>query len=246
MADEGFLRQIRVFYRRSTGCYGSPRIHADFKRNSIPIGRKRVARLMRCNGLVAKKARPTWKPTKASYPYQAADNVLGGNFYPALLNKAWVSDITYISTAQGWLYLATVMDLCSRRIVGWAMSSYINADLVIRALQMAVASRNPAPGLIVHSDQGSQYGSRAYRAVAEEHGIVRSMSRKGCCWDNAVAESFFATMKIELQSPVIWASRDEARSYIFEYIEGWYNPRRFHSTNGYLSPMEYEECQIVV
>ena len=191
-----------------------------------------------------KKRRSSRATTNAS-SYLAADNVLNRQFTPQEPNLAWVADITYFATKEGWLYLAVVIDLFSRRIVGWSISKFIDANLVLTALTMATERRNPKPGLVVHTDRGSQYGCRAYRQFIEERGIIPSMSRKRDCWDNAVAESFFASLKVELKSEQVWATRSEARSEIFEYIEAWYNRERRHSTIGYVSPAQFEECRRV-
>ena len=211
----------------------------------IEIGRNRIARLMRLEGLKAKKRRHFRITTVSSHSYPIAKNVLNRQFHPPAANKAWAADITYLSTKEGWLYLAIVIDLFSRRIVGWAMSSKIDADLAISALRMAIQIRSPKPGLVVHTDRGSQYACREYRRFIAEHGIVPSMSRKGDCWDNAVAESFFSTLKVEIKSEKLWATRSEARTEIFEYIEAWYNRERRHSSLNYLSPADFEKCRPV-
>jgi transposase InsO family protein len=181
----------------------------------------------------------------SSHSYPVAANLLNRQFLPDARNVAWAADITYFSTREGWLYLAVVLDLFSRRIVGWSMSKWIDAALVTDALRMAVNRRRPKRGLIVHTDRGSQYACNEYRAFIEFHGIVPSMSRKRDCWDNAVAESFFATLKLELKPDRPWSTRSEARTAIFEYIETWYNRERRHSTLDYVSPNEFEECRRV-
>lgn len=244
-ADEALKLRIRAIHLENKERYGSPRIHAELQSLGISLGRKRVARLMRVQRLKAKKRRHFRVTTVSSHSYPIAENILARNFKPAHPNRVWVSDITHFATREGWLYLAVVLDLFSRRVVGWSMSTRIDAALVLGALQMAIQARKPQPGLLVHTDRGSQYACREYRAFIQTHGIIPSMSRKGDCWDNAVAESFFATLKVELTTKTLWATRDEARSAVFEYIEIWYNRRRRHSTNGYLSPLEFEKCRRV-
>jgi len=175
----------------------------------------------------------------------AAPNTLNRQFSVDEPNKAWVSDITQFPTAEGWLYLAVVIELYSRMVIGWAMSKSIDSDLVIAALEMALR-RRPSANLVIHSDRGRQYTSRPYYSFVEERGLKASMSRKGDCWDNAVAESFFSTMKVELATAKVWRTRDEGRTAIFEYIEGWYNTRRRHSALGYLSPKAFESARRVI
>ena len=244
-ADEILSLRIRAIHRAKRGCYGSPRIHQALRSMGIFLGRKRVARLMRAEGLKAKKPRRFRITTVSSHSYPIAANVLARNFTQSAPNRAWVADITYFATYEGWLYLAVVIDLYSRRVVGWSMSQRIDVGLVLTALRMAIETRKPAEGLVVHTDRGSQYACREYRAFIQKHRIVPSMSRKGDCWDNAVAESFFASLKVEIKTEKLWATRNEARSAIFEYIEVWYNRERQHSTNGYLSPVRFEECRCV-
>ncbi len=197
---------------------------------------------MRENGLVAKKRRRFHSTTQSKHRYPVSPNLLARNFHQVAPNRAWVGDITYFPTAQGWLYLAAVLDVYSRRVVGWSMSAHIDAELVIAALQMAIDRRGIDNELIVHTDRGSQYACGAYTSVLAARGITPSMSRKGDCWDNAVAESFFSTLKTEIDPGRLWKTRNEARTAIFEYIETWYNPRRRHSANRYLSPIEFEQC----
>jgi len=181
--------------------------------------------------------------TDSTHTHPIAPNLLARRFdvNGMALNQVWVSDITYVPTQQGWVYLATVLDLASRRVIGWAMRDTLDTELTISALEMAIAMRRPTPGLLHHSDRGSQYACADYRAVLEAHGMTASMSRKGNCWDNAVAESFFATLELELILNHRWATRDEARRAIFRYIETWYNRERRHSTLDYVSPAAYEE-----
>jgi putative transposase len=243
--DEQLRLDIQKSHERSGRRYGRPNIHADLKDAGIRISGKRVARIMREENIAGKRRCASRRVTAAAPSYPAAPNLLAGNFNQRLPNRAWVSDITYLPTGEGFLYLATVLDLYSRRIVGWSMSPRINAALVIDALSSAVRLRKPPEGLIVHTDRGSQYGSRDYREYLAQNNIEPSMSEKGKCWQNAVAESFFATLKTEA-GPRSWKNRDRARADVFEFIEAWYNTRRRHSTLGYLSPKQYEERWVVI
>jgi transposase InsO family protein len=242
VADERLLLNIRLSHHASHDTYGAPRVLEDLREAGLHVGQKRVARLMRRDGLVGRRRARFVHTTDADHAYPLAPNRLARAFdvHGVALNQVWVSDITYIPTPQGWLYLATVLDLASRRVVGWAMRAQLDAELALAALRAAIATRQPAPGLIHHSDRGVQYASTAYRTLLAEHGMLASMSRPGDCWDNAVAESFFATLEFELLAHATWRTRDDARRAIFAYIETWYNPRRRHSTLGYLSPAQYE------
>ena len=240
--DETLTHLITRIHYTSRRRYGAPCIHGELRDGGIRVGRKRVARLMKSQGLRAKappRRRVTTTDSKHHYPVAA--NLLNRRFTQPAPNRAWVCDITYFATKERWLYLAMVMDLFSRRIVGWSMSVSIDAALVLKALDMAVAARRPKPGLIVHSDRGSQYACREYRTYLSEHGLIASMSRKRNCWDNAVAERFFASIKGDLKNDRVWETHQEARSAIFEYIESWYNRQRRHSTLGYISPVAFEE-----
>ena len=245
IADERLLLNVRVAHATSGETYGAPRVHRELREaDGLRVGKKRVARLMREDGLVGRvprRKRP--RTTDSAHPHPIAPNLLDRQFdvNGIGLNRVWVSDITYVPTQEGWLYLAAVLDLASRRCVGWAMRDTLEAELAVSALEMAVAARRPAPGLVHHSDRGSQYACGAYRAALAAHGMVASMSRKANCWDNAVAESFFATLELELILNARWATRDEARRAIFRYIETWYNRERRHSTLDYVSPAAYEE-----
>ncbi len=240
------LKQITQVHHESRATYGSPRVHAEMYASGVRTSRKRVARIMRAQGIKAKKRRHFRVTTLSKHDYPVAANILNRQFQVPAPNRAWVTDITYFATVEGWLYLATVIDLYSRKVIGWSMSNRIDTDLVLNAIRMAVANRKPDEGaLIVHSDRGSQYACRAYAGFLRLHGITTSMSRKGDCWDNAVAESFFATIKTEIKPLHLWKTRDEARTEIFQYIEGWYNPRRRHSANRYRSPVDFEEAQNV-
>ena len=238
--DKRLVAKIRESHRISRGTYGSPRIHDDLVDMGEQIGRHRVARLMRENGITARPLKRFRKTTDSNHDYPVAPNLLKREFDVDEPNAAWVGDITYIWTARGWAYLVVILDLFSRRVVGWAIDDNMRAGVVIRALEMARGQRAVSPGLIFHSDRGSQYASHDYRRILESAGIVSSMSRKGDCWDNAVAESFFATIKRELVSKCYWPSLKAARMAVHEYIEVFYNRKRKHSTNGNLSPVDYE------
>lgn len=243
-ADKRLRLEVHAIYRGSRRRYGSPRVHEELKARGIRCGRKRVERLMREDGLRAKPRRRFQVTTNSAHAYPVAPNLLKRQFKPADVggrDRVWVGDITYIPTREGWLYLAVVLDLGSRRAVGWAMKNTLEASLATDALRMALERRQPAAGLVYHSDRGVQYASGACRALLAEHGILCSMSRKGDCWDNAVAESFFATLEWELIQESDWHTRNEARRAIFEFIEIWYNQQRRHSTLGYRTPAEYEQ-----
>jgi len=243
--DAELLRPIERIHRSSRGRYGSRRIHAELRAWGVCISRKRVERLMRISGIKGQKRNRSKASSSSPGIMPAAPNVLNRRFTVSRPNYAWVSDITHFPTAQGWLYLAVVIDLFSRRVVGWSMSQTNNSALAIAALTMALMNR-PSHGLIVHSDRGRQYTSGPYYEFLETHGLTASMSRKGDCWDNAVVESFFASLKTELTSTQVSYTRAEARTAIFEYIETWYNPQRRHSANAYLSPNAFEELRHVI
>jgi putative transposase len=243
--DARLLALVRDAHQASGRTYGAPRVHEELREQGERVARKRVARLMRAGGLVARPAsrrRPV--TTDSDHGQPVAPNLLGRRFGVdeiAGLNRVWVGDITYVPTREGWLYLAVVLDLKSRRVVGWATRANLEAALALDALRWALADRRPAAGLLMHSDQGSQYVANDYQAMLAAHGLVCSMSRRGNCWDNAVAESFFSTLEHELLAGADFRSRAEARQAIFRYIEGWYNRRRRHSTLGYVSPVQYEQ-----
>jgi transposase InsO family protein len=243
IADERLMLNVRVSHQRSAGTYGAPRVHRDLRDKGLHVGKKRVARLMRQQGLVGRVRRRSVRTTDSTHPDPVAPNLLGRQFDVQGIgarDRIWVSDITYVPTREGWLFLATVLDLASRRVVGWAMRETLEVDLALSALRMALGTRRPAPGLLHHSDRGTQYAAAEYRALLAAHGMIASMSRKGDCWDNAVAESFFATLELELIVKSEWRTRDAARRAIFRYIETWYNRERLHSTLGYRSPAQYE------
>jgi transposase InsO family protein len=239
-ANEELLTQIRAVYQMSHGTYGSPRIHAYLRRKGWLCGRNRVARLMHQNQMMARKAhRRHPMTTQQRVGARIAPNLLNRDFMAELPNQKWVTDITYIDTAEGWLFLAAILDLHSRRVVGWAMSDQLNSDLADSAWQMALFTRQPPAGLLHHSDRGSQYTSDGYLEQLAEHQCRVSMSRTGNCYDNAVMESFFSTLKEECASAP-FQSKAAARTALFEYIEGWYNRLRLHSSLDYFSPVEFE------
>jgi len=238
--DAALTVEIRAAHAASGKRYGSPRIHADLKADDHHVGRKRVARLMRAEGIEGQRKRRFRVTTDSRHSHPIAANELQRNFTAPAPNKVWVTDITYIWTREGWMYLAAILDLFSRRVVGWSMDSCIDRTLVLDALSMALKTRRPEPGLLHHSDRGVQYASADYQSQLINSGIVCSMSRKGDCWDNAVAESFFSTLKAELVHQADYVSRDQARASVFEYIEVFYNGQRRHSVLGYISPVEYE------
>jgi putative transposase len=234
------LVEIRSAYQKSHKTYGSPRIHAYLRRKGVICGRNRVARLMRRHQIVAKRfLRRRREATSPGTFALKAPNLLDREFSAVLPNQKWVSDITYIDTSEGWLYLASILDLHSRRVVGWAMSDKMDAALVNQALHMALVNRQPSAGFLHHSDRGSQYTSEEYQQQLAALQCQVSMSRPGNCYDNAVMESFFATLKTECATSR-FTSKAEARTALFEYIEGWYNRQRLHSSLDYLSPVEYE------
>jgi len=250
LADELLMLNVRIAFKRSRRTYGAPRVHRDLRDEGIRVGKKRVARLMRQDGLRARQHRRHVRTTDSTHAHPIAPNLLERQFDvngvvngvagPRELNRVWISDITYIPTREGFLYLAIVLDLASRRVVGWSMQDTLEAELALAALRMAIAQRGPAPGLLHHSDQGVQYACDAYRRLLTAYRMKASMSKKGDCWDNAVAESFFSTLELELIDTSDWKTRDEARRAVFEYIEAWYNRARRHSTLGYRSPAAYE------
>ena len=242
LSDAELTEKIRAVHAVSDGTYGSPRVHEELHHQGIHVGKRRVARLMRRAGLEGRCKR-RWRRTTIQDPAAtAADlDLIGRVFGPCeVLDARYVGDITYIPTWEGWAYLATVIDLASRKIVGWALADHMRTELVTDALTAAFGSRRPAPGLVFHSDRGCQYTSTDFRRLAEAHGVVLSLGRKGDCFDNAVAESFFATIKRELIDRQSWPTIAGVRRAVFNYIEGWYNTRRLHSSLGYLSPAEYE------
>jgi len=239
--DAELAGQIQAVHQESSGRYGAPRIHAELARRGRRHGRKRIARLMRAAGIAGKTPK-RWRKTTIAGPAAAAraDQVRRDFTADASkLNARWCGDITYIGTWEGWLYLATVIDIASRRVVGYAMADHLRTELVAGALSNAVAARDPGPGVIFHSDRGCQYTSAAFASLANDHDVMLSHGRTGQCWDNALAESFFASIKGELLDLQAWPTKAAARRAIVEYI-GWYNGTRLHSSLGYRSPAEYE------
>lgn len=239
--DEALACEIAAAHRRSRGTYGSPRVHAELRANGRLVGRKRVARIMRRVGLAGLTRRRYRCTTDSNHRQPVAKNLVKRQFDVQAPNHVWVADITYVWTWEGWLYLAVIVDLFSRRVVGWAVADHMRTELVLEALARATGERQPAACLIHHSDRGTQYASDHYRHVLGEHDITCSMSRRGNCWDNAVVESFFATLKAELIERQPWPTRRQAQLAIHEYIASFYNQRRRHSYLGYLTPNGYEQ-----
>jgi transposase InsO family protein len=238
--DEKLAKQIASIHHKARRRYGSPRIHADLKASGTRVGRKRVARLMRENSLAARCRRRFRTTTNSKHSFPIAPNLLERNFTAGRPNESWVTDITFLWTLQGWLYLAVILDLFSRRVVGWATSRNVDRHVALAALDMALRQRQPESGLVHHSDRGSTYASDDYRKALDAERIECSMSRKGDCWDNAVAESFFASLKRELEGIDDFESREVAHLSVGEYIERFYNPCRRHSALNYNSPIEFE------
>jgi putative transposase len=238
---EDLTEKIRVVHEASRRIYGSPKIRAELLRQGVKLNRKTVARIMRESSIRSKVARKfKVRTTDSRHAHAVAPNVLDRRFDVGELDATWLCDITYIPTREGWLYVAGVMDMCSRKIVGWSMADHLRVELVRDALTMATTTRRPTPGLIHHSDRGVQYCCGVYRAELEAWGMIASMSRMGDCYDNAPKESFWATLKKELMSDREFATREEAKAAIFEYIEVFYNRQRIHSSIGYLSPEQFE------
>jgi transposase InsO family protein len=242
-SDADLLAKIKDIHTASRGTYGSPRVHAQLRNDGEACGCKRVARLMRHNGIVGRCKRRFKRTTIADADAATtAVDLVKRSFGPGAIDidRLWCSDVTYIRTWEGWLYLATVIDVASRRVVGWAMADHMRAELACDALRMAIHHRRPAPGLIFHSDRASQYTSGQFTKMLDARQIRQSLSQPGQCWDNAVAESFFATLKTELVHLHAWPTRAHARNAIFEFIEVFYNRLRLHSALGYSSPADYE------
>jgi transposase InsO family protein len=237
------LVEIRAIHAEFKARYGSPRVHAELADRGHGCCVNTVAKLMHAHEIRAKTARKFRCTTDSDHDLPVADNLLDRQFDPALPNEAWVADITYVPTRAGWLYLAAVEDLYSRRVVGWSMADHLESRLVVDALALAVERRLPGEGLLAHSDRGSQYASDHYQRLLGRHGITCSMSRRADCWDNAPMESFFASLKKELVHGADFATRAEARAAIVEYIEVFYNTKRRHSSLGYVSPAEYERME---
>jgi putative transposase len=241
--DDKLRPRVKNAFKKGRKNYGTRRIKDVLKKEKTIVSRRRIGRLMQEENLEVQTKRKFKVTTDSNHNKPIAPNLLEREFTVATPNTVYVGDITYIPTREGWLYLAVVVDLFSRAVVGWAMGSRMTADLVNDAMLMAIWKRKPAKGLIFHSDRGSQYASDDYRKILKTYGVVASMSRKGDCWDNAVAESFFHTLKIELVHHFDFEIREEARATIFEYIEVFYNRQRLHSSNGYEAPLVYEMLQ---
>jgi transposase InsO family protein len=241
-ANAGLVERIRQVHQDSRRTYGSPRVRAELKAQGQPVGRHRVARLMREVGLRARQRSRFVHTTDSRHGLPVAPNVLARDFNPSKPDRSWATDITYVPTREGWVYLAVALDLFSRRVIGWAMDRCIDRHLVLSALDMALKGRRPPPGLLHHSDGGSQYASADYQRALADRGIRCSMSRKGNCWDNAVVESFFSTLKTELVHEADFSTRESAKGALFEFIEVFYNRKRRHSSLGYVSPVEFEKA----
>lgn len=240
LANEKLVSEIRVLHAQSFGAYGSPRIHESLKQRGQRIGRERIRRLMRENRIIGRHRKKRCRTTDSNHKLPVAANLLQQNFVCESPNRIWLADISYIATDQGFLYLAAMKDLCTKKIVGWSMSATIDAPLSVAALQMAYTRQKPAAGLIVHSDRGSQYASELFRDQLGEYRMVQSMSRRGNCYDNAPMESFFSSLKGEYLEHQHFQSHAQARAAIFTYVETFYNPVRLHSSIGYRTPNQFE------
>lgn len=238
--DQLMLVEIREIFQQSRRTYGYPRVHKELIARGITCGRDRVARLMRKAGLRAEHKRKYYVTTQSDHKRPVAPNLLGQDFVSETVNQKWLTDITFVPTDEGWLFLAPILDLYSRMIVGWAMEAYLDRRLTLKALKMALRRRHPPVGFLHHSDQGGQFASNVYQALLNAHEALISMSRKGNAYDNAPMESFFATLKVELVHRRHYRTRAEAKADIFEYIEVFYNRQRRHSALGYVSPYEFE------
>lgn len=240
LSNQELLTKIKGVRQGRQRCYGSPRVFKELRARGECVSRKRVEHVMRDAGIAVQPRRAFKKTTNSSHSFPLAPNLLKRNFKSSASNTAWVADVTYLATGQGWLYLAVVLDLFSRRVVGWAMHENNDSALTVASLRLAAATRKPKRGLIFHSDRGSTYACYEHRKELERYGMIASMSRRGDCWDNAVAESFFATLRAELTDEEHFDTRDHARMSVKAYIEDFYNIARRHSTVEYLSPIEYE------
>jgi len=239
--DDSLTERIKDAYDTNRGVYGSPRIHAELKAQGIYCGRKRIARLMQEKGISAQRKRRKARTTNSNHTSPVAPNLLERDFTAHAPNKKWVADITFIATYEGWLYLAGVLDTYSRKLIGWAMGKHHNAELVKEALRMALIGRQPGADLVYHSDRGSEYASTSFQEMLHQYDIQISMSRKGDCYDNAMMESFWGTLKEEGIGQYSFQSRKEAKTALFDYIEVFYNRKRRHSSLGYLSPVDFEK-----
>ncbi len=245
-ANERLAERIAVAHAHSRRTYGAPRVHAELRAAGVRCGRKRVARLMRAAGLVGCHRRRRTRTTIADPARVPAPNLVARDFAAPTTDRLWLGDITYVATHEGWLYLAVLLDAHSRRVVGWAMADHLRTELALDAFRMALRARRPGAGLVHHTDRGSQYAAVAYRTALAAHGVTASMSRAGDCYDNAVAESFFATLKAELIDTQSWPTRAAARTAIFEWLVVWYNRQRRHSALGYRAPVAYEEGRLLL
>jgi len=243
--DEKLKVHIGAIHVRSRGTYGRARVMQQLLREDVEVGKQRVARLMGEMGLQGLPRKRFRRTTDSSHARPVAPNVLDRNFEAERPNQFWVTDITFIWTREGWLYLAAIIELFSRRVVGWAMQPHMRTELALEALHMALGRCLPDVGLVHHSDRGVQYAATTYQAALDDNNIVCSMSRKGDCWDNAVSESFFGTLKTELINRHSWSTRREAKNAVVDYIESFYNPHRLHSSLGYVSPIEFERMHII-
>lgn len=242
MANKALLAKIKKLFDQHKGRYGSPRIHRALRQGGERCSHKRVARLMRQHGLRARRKPGYKRTTQSNHTLPVAANLLNQDFSATAPNQKWCGDISYVATAEGWLYLAVIIDLYARVVVGWAMGPSLNRTLVLGALQMAIQRRRPAAGLLHHSDRGSQYACHDYKVLLDAHQLQVSMSRTGNCYDNAMMESFFATLKVECVADQVFTNRAEARTVLFEYMELYYNRQRMHSSLGYLTPVEFEQA----
>ena len=240
-ANEELLVRIKAIHEGSRGCYGVRRVYAALKQADVPCSYQRVARLMKAHGIRGKVAKAYKKTTDSSHSFAVAANTLNRDFTAQTANRQWVSDVTYLRTGEGWLYLAVFIDLYSRAVVGWSMKPRLTADLVCDALKMALQRRSITPGLLIHSDRGIQYVSKEYQRLLSYYEITCSMSRRGDCWDNAVAESFFHTLKTECVYHEYYSTRQEAKKSVFNYIEVFYNRTRLHSYCHYQAPLVFEQ-----
>lgn len=244
LANMVLSEKITDIFKTSRQTYGARRVKRVLARQGENVSLRRIGKLMKAAGLICKTVKKFKVTTCSNHDKPISPNLLKRNFNVSQKNQCWVGDITYLPTQNGWLYLATVIDLYSRKVIGWSMADHMRAELVNDALLMAIWKRKPSKGLIWHTDRGSQYASDSHRSILKDHRITQSMSRKGDCWDNAVAESFFHTLKTELVHHQKYKNQPEAKTEIFEYIEVFYNRTRIHSSNNYLSPEQYEIMQI--
>jgi transposase InsO family protein len=239
--DKTLAKEVASIFEENKHRYGSPRVQREMRARGRCVGRKRVARLMRMQGLAARRRARFVRTTDSNHGHPVAPNLLDRNFSPPEPQSTWAGDITYVWTSAGWVYLAVLLDLFSRKVVGWAVKTSIDTELVLSALNQGLYGRRDVQGLLHHTDRGSQYASGDYQGALKARGIACSMSRKGNCWDNAVVESFFATLKKELIYKQSWTNKTELQQALFEYIEVFYNRKRRHSSLGYVSPAEYEK-----